>query len=193
MGTQLVDTFTLNNTLKGNNAAWRLNAARQLLSRSVKGPVPFLFGAGFGRPSRFWDFGEWWDTRTGGGGAGDPTVVGPHDGVVDVIYRMGWPAAVVFVGLLLAVLAGALRRIRRARPSDARVLRSLVAVSIAGIFTFLTSDGLRGPQFAVPFICVVSLLAARSYLVGRAAEQDRTVLERDSAVRREPALAGSVR
>ena len=167
-------TVTLASNQKGDNARFRLDAAQQLLSQSIQSPVRLLFGAGFGRPSNFVAFGQVWDTRTGSGGAGDGTVSGPHDGVVDAIYRMGWPAALVLVAMILALCRWTLRNLKMAEREDGRALRCLLAIVVAGSFVTVTSDGLRSPEFAVPFACALALLAARNATVAQTSGNARS-------------------
>jgi hypothetical protein len=161
------DTVTLAPTNKGSNARWRLDYADTLLGRSLAKPATALAGVGFGPASHFVFNGDHYDFRDGPGGLADPTVSGPHNALVDIIYRMGWPAALALLGILTVTFTRARRALHFAGPADARALRVLISLASSGIVVALTSDALRGPQMAIPITCVFALLAARAASVGR--------------------------
>lgn len=170
------DTLNMPLNQKGNDARWRLDYAKELLRRSVSSAPNAIVGVGFGKPSRFiWR--EDSRTKLGYDYRGTPIprgvvqngdVTGPHNGFPDVVYRMGWPAGVALVVLLFFPLLEGIRAVRLARNDDARALRVLLATTVAGVVVLLTSDSLRVPEAAVPFWCVVGILAARAAAVRRA-------------------------
>ncbi len=175
--TLIKDTLNLAQNTKGNNARWRLDFSGALLNRSIASAPNVLEGVGLGRPSRFlWHEDcchvQAYDFR---GGPIPKNVIpngdvsGPHNGFVDVVYRLGWPAALALIGILVFAMGAGARALRSAHGRDARSIRVLLAATAAGVIVLLTSDALRVPEAAVPFACVVGLLAARGMTASRAA------------------------
>ena len=181
-------TLNLSPNTKGNNARWRLDYAGALLHRSVESPRDALLGVGLGKPSEFlWHENaaivQAYDFR------GRPIpkhvvangdVSGPHNGFADVVYRLGWPAGLALVGILLFGMRIGARARRLAPERDARSTRALLAVTAAGIFVALTSDALRVPECAVPFACAIGLLAAYGLTTGRGVTSTAHRLPRDT-------------
>lgn len=170
------DTFNLTLSTKGNNARWRLDFSGALLHRSVESTESAALGVGLGRPSDF----VWHETCCNvfaydyrnlpvpPGVQANGAVSGPHDGFVDIAYRLGWPAALAFLAMLLIGIESARRYLRRTSGDEARSVRLLLAATTAGIFVVLTSDALRVPEAAVPFVAVVGVLGARTLYRQRA-------------------------
>lgn len=179
-------TLNLSPNTKGNNARWRLDFAGALLHRSVESVPDATVGVGFGKPSRFlwhedpftvqaYDFRG---TPIPKGVVPNGDVSGPHNGFVDLVYRLGWPGALAFAAILMFAIRAGVQALRRARGADARAIRVLLAATVAGIIVLLTSDALRVPEAAVPFACAVGLLAARGLTRSRdAGEPDPTDLQ----------------
>jgi O-antigen ligase len=136
------------------NSRWRLAYWGELLERSVDRPA---LGAGFGEPSRFVWEGSLYDPRTGGRHF---DVTGPHNGFVDVVYRMGVPALAAVLGLI----AVALWRLRtslagRGRGDPDRLRQvTLLGMFAAAVATVSFNDALRVPYLAIFFWALLGLL-----------------------------------
>jgi O-antigen ligase len=130
------------------NASWRGEFWKHDLRVAVHHP---LTGIGFGPPSNFCfsGNGECWDTRLTHDAA---QISGPHNGFVDVFYRMGLPGLLLLLGLLgTAVRAGI-----RALPDPAA--RTSLALLLFAATTAFFSVALEGPYMGIPFWALVGML-----------------------------------
>jgi hypothetical protein len=130
------------------NASWREEFWKHDFRVAVHHP---LTGVGFGPPSNFCfsATGECWDTRE----SNDPAQVsGPHNGFIDILFRMG------FVGLflMLGVLWTAVRAGIRALPDP--TARTALALLLFATVTAFFSVALEGPYMGVPFWALVGML-----------------------------------
>jgi O-antigen ligase len=138
---------------EGANVRWRLAYWGELISRAPDEP---LTGVGFGRPAAFvWEGTEYDFRRTDDG----TDVYGPHNGFIDVLYRMGIPA----FGALIAIIGVAgwrLRGLIRSGPADPRRARqvTVAAMFAAATVTILFNDALRVPYLAILFWAPLALL-----------------------------------
>lgn len=141
------------------DAQWRLDYWAELLSRSVEAPI---IGAGFGVPSDFVWRGIEYDTRDG-----EPSefaVTGPHNGFIDILYRMGVPAFAGLIGLI-AIALGQLRgRVSGGLVGDPRRARSiaLLGMFMSALLTASLNDALRVPYLAIFFWTLLGLLLVES-------------------------------
>jgi O-antigen ligase len=149
-------------TEESNNVRWRYAYWRELLRRSVHSPI---FGVGFGKPSDFTWGGNRYDFRQGA-----PTdsfnVTGPHNGFIDILYRMGALALAALLGLV-AVAAWRLRSPRLDHGcSDRDRVRQITLVGMflaASVVVFL-NDALRGPYLGIFFWVILGLLLVEGRL-----------------------------
>jgi len=135
------------------NASWRTEFWRHDLRAVAHHPVT---GVGFGPPADFCfkQNGECWDTRE----SHDPTQIsGPHNGYIDVFYRMGLPGLLLLLGLIWS----ALRAGRSALPDE--TARIGIALLLFAAVTAFFSVALEGPYMGVPFWALIGML----WVIGR--------------------------
>jgi O-antigen ligase len=141
------------------NASWREEFWKHDLRVAVHHPIT---GVGFGPPSNFCfsGNGECWDTRL----THDPAQIsGPHNGFVDIFYRMGLPGVVLLTGLLWTAIRSGIR----ALPDPAA--RTSVALLLFAATTAFFSVALEGPYMGIPFWALVGML----WVCGRSEERER--------------------
>jgi O-antigen ligase len=136
------------------NSRWRFAFWGELLERSTDRPV---LGAGFAEPSRFVWEGELYDARTGEPGF---DVTGPHNGFVDIVYRMGVPALAAVVGLMAVALWRLRTSLDGRQRGDPDRLRqvTLLGMFAAAVATVSFNDALRVPYLAIFFWALLGLL-----------------------------------
>jgi hypothetical protein len=151
-----VHGITGGSSTEGQNAQWRVDYWGELISRSAAEPL----GAGFGRPARFVWHDRDYDFRDGPPTKGIDEA-GPHNGFVDVLYRLGWMGAFALVILLVVTLLRSLRASRGALRSSFRA-DGAAAVSIlaASCGVIALTDGLRGPFLGIFFWIAIGSLCA---------------------------------
>lgn len=135
------------------NIRWRLAFWEELTERTVSQP---LLGAGFGEPTRFTWEGLRYDFRDGIPTEKD-SVTGPHNSLIYVMYRMGFPAAIALIALLWI----AFRRARDPDPDDPEQrarLAGLFAMTAAALGVALFNDAWKNPYLALPFWIPLGLL-----------------------------------
>jgi O-antigen ligase len=149
---------------EGENVSWRLDFWSELIDRSASTPV---LGVGFGEPAAFaWGDKEYDFRRPAEGDAG---VTGPHNGFVDVLYRMGVLALAALVGLIALVLwrlrdlLPANPELRHARARYVALAGMLVAALAMSGFT----DALRGPYLGMFPWAIVGLMLADWHVTKR--------------------------
>jgi O-antigen ligase len=136
------------------NSRWRFAFWGELLERSTDRPV---LGAGFAEPSRFVWEGELYDARTGEPGF---DVTGPHNGFVDIVYRMGVPALAAVVGLMAVALWRLRTSLDGRQRGDPDRLRqvTLLGMFAAAVAIVSFNDALRVPYLAIFFWALLGLL-----------------------------------
>jgi O-antigen ligase len=130
------------------NASWREEFWKHDLRGAVHHPVT---GVGFGPASDFCfsGNGECWDTRLT---RDADQISGPHNGFVDVLYRMGLPGLLLLLGLLWTAVRSGLR----ALPDP--VARTALALLLFATVTAFFSVALEGPYMGIPFWALVGML-----------------------------------
>jgi O-antigen ligase len=138
---------------EGANVEWRLAYWGELVSRTPDSP---LLGVGFGAPAEFvWRGAEYDFRRTDDG----TDTYGPHNGFVDVLYRLGIPA---FLGLVVIVGVALWRNrwlVGTGESSRHRMLAVTIVAMFAGaLVTIVFNDALRVPYLAILFWAPLGLM-----------------------------------
>jgi O-antigen ligase len=138
---------------EGANVEWRLAYWGELVSRTPETP---LLGVGFGAPAEFvWRGAEYDFRRTDDG----TDTYGPHNGFVDVLYRLGVPAFLGLVAIVGIALWRNRRLVRTGEPSEDRMLAVAIVAMFAGaVVTIVFNDALRVPYLAILFWAPLGLL-----------------------------------
>ena len=150
-------------TAEAANANWRLAVWSELLTRSREAPI---LGAGFGRPMSFIWMERKYDFRDGLPGTG-VDVSGPHNGFIEILYRMG----IVGLAATLALIAIAAWRVgpllRASRLTDVARARlvTVIGIFVAAAALAFFSDALKGPYLAMFFWLPLGLLLVWPTLV----------------------------
>ena len=156
-------TATTATTAEAANAHWRLAVWSELLTRSREAPI---LGAGFGRPMSFLWGERKYDFRDGLPGTG-VDVSGPHNGFIEILYRMG----IVGLAATLALIAIAAWRVgpllREGRLTDVARSRlvTMIGIFVAAAALAFFSDALKGPYLAMFFWLPLGLLLVWPTLV----------------------------
>jgi hypothetical protein len=141
---------------EAENTRWRLAYWGELISRVPDAP---LFGVGFGEPSRFVWKERRYDFRDENP-ANWAEVSGPHNGFVELAYRMG---LVGLAGMVVLLAAAALRSSRLLRPGALTSARRSWLVFTCAAFLSVTAtvalnQALQGPFIGIFFWTLLALL-----------------------------------
>ena len=135
-----------------------------MLEQTVHDPV---FGVGFGQPTRFRWNGILYDARTGN--SADPNdVTGPHNSIVNILYRTG---LLGLIPLLILVAIGIVRLVRGLRSPRLSRLERATLLATAAIFAFVVVTSafwvaLEGPFMGIFFWVFLGLMLTLPTLFG---------------------------
>lgn len=135
------------------NSSWRLAFWSYSVEEAAKQP---LNGVGFGTPANFTWSGITYDARTGD--AADPFDVSPpHNSFVNILYRMGVPALLALVAILVLAVWRLLPLAWRSTGEDRAISTWLLA---ALAITFVVANfavALEGPYMGIFFWTILGL------------------------------------
>jgi O-antigen ligase len=152
-------------TVEAANVRWRLAFWEDQIRGSRDAP---LFGAGFGEPAAFKWYGRKSDFRRGFEAYPDniSDVSGPHNGFIDVAYRMGVPALAALIGLIGVALWRLRSLLATGGDRDSERARrvALVGMFASAVVVVGFSDALRGPYLGIFFWTILGLLLVEGRL-----------------------------
>jgi hypothetical protein len=143
------------NSDEGQNIKWRLAYWEELVRRTPHAPI---LGVGFGRPAAFTWQGRKYDFRDGDPQTGID-VAGPHNSFVNFLWRLGIPAFIALMAIILIALLRVRDAVRAGLDQSSRVaLSTLLGMLAAGAMASSFNEGLTGPFLGIFFWVPLAML-----------------------------------
>jgi O-antigen ligase len=155
LSTELTSVADTSST-EGENVTWRIAYWKDLIGRTPDNPI---LGVGFGRPSAFVWNDRKYDFRDGRPGTGID-VAGPHNSFVEFLYRLGIPATLALIAIMLIAARNVYRAFRAGFEDRGErvLLTTLVGMALAGTMSASFNQALTGPFIGLFFWVPLGML-----------------------------------